>query len=866
MGPDSIRRRRPVRRTLTLAPEHGDSSAHGTVRPMDTAAHDGERGASTISRNVSVRGAVQGVGFRPFVHALATTLDLHGRVWNTSEGVEIEVHGHSDRVGAFVRRLTDDAPPLALVESVVAAPAPAPAGPPAGFSIAPSTGASGAATLVTADAATCVDCLDELFDPDDRRFRYPFINCTSCGPRFTITKSVPYDRPGTTMAGFIMCARCSAEYDDPTDRRFHAQPNACPDCGPMLTYHRAAGPVSGERSEGGTQRCWSGEDALEQAVAELKRGGIVAVKGLGGYHLACDATKEESVGTLRARKHRDEKPFAVMVDSLDTARRICTISPEEAELLTSSRRPVVLLEQRGSPTAASADQVDRPTVRLAPSVAPGVTTYGLFLPYTPLHHLLTRAVDSPLVMTSGNLSDEPIAYTDEDAWQRLGLLADGFLAHDRPIHVRTDDSVARVFRGEPYLLRRARGWAPLPVRFSGSERSILAVGGHLKNTFAITRGPRAFVSHHIGDLENLHTLRSLEEAVRHFQDLFDLEPSVVAHDLHPDYLSSRFARDYAADRGLPLVAVQHHEAHVASVLADTGHQGPVVGLALDGAGFGSDGTIWGGEVFVGTAGSLTRTAHLDHLPLPGGDAAVREPWRIALMLLESCGREPHLSLPGGREMLARPWELILQAVRAGLNTPMTSSAGRLFDGISALLAIRHEVSYEGQAAILLETAARGWFSRDGLPKPDGPPRWLDDDTVSWITEPTSPRPTDPDDNDGPMTLMPLQPYVRALLDDIAQGRSQGEIAAAFHHALAWVFASVATRTAAAHSLDTVALSGGVFQNTVFTELLVARLEHMGLRVLCHRNVPPNDGGICLGQAESAAAFLRLTDHGSGAAS
>ncbi len=846
---------------------------------MDTAAHDCGGGTSTISRKISVRGAVQGVGFRPFVHALAIALGLCGRVWNTSEGVEIEVEGPSDRIGSFVRRLTDDAPPLALVESVVATAASV--GSWSDFSIAPSTGEAGSATLVTADAATCADCLEELFDPDDRRFRYPFINCTSCGPRFTITISVPYDRPGTTMAGFTMCARCSAEYEDPADRRFHAQPNACPTCGPTLAYHprpdrlpdhlaAAQGP-SATRAVAQAPR-WRGEEALTRAVAELKGGGIVAVKGLGGYHLACDATNEGSVATLRARKHRDEKPFAVMVDSLDAAERLCVVSPEEAALLTSTRRPVVLLEQRhglpvspdGPPTPPD-DRDTHSTARLAPSVAPSVTTYGLFLPYTPLHHLLSREVGVPLVMTSGNLSDEPIAYDDEDAQRRLGPLADGFLSHDRPIHIRTDDSVARMFRGEPYLLRRARGWAPLPVRFSGSDRSILAVGGHLKNTFAITRGARAFVSHHIGDLENLETLRSLEEAVAHFQGLFRLEPSLVAHDLHPDYLSSRFARGFAAEHGLPLLPIQHHEAHIASVLADVGHDGPVVGLALDGAGYGPDGTIWGGEVFVGAAGSLERVAHLDHLPLPGGDAAVREPWRLAIVLLESCGREPDASLPGGGELLERPWELVLQAARAELNTPLTSSAGRLFDAISALLGIRQEVSYEGQAAIMLETAARQWFSRNGLPAPDRRPRWLDDE-AGWITAASAPdAPDSPaSGTDAPMLLLPLQPYARALLEDVAGGRSREETAAAFHHALAWVFALVAARTAADHSLDTVALSGGVFQNTLFTDLLATRLEHKGLRVLRHRNVPTNDGGICLGQAETAAAALRSGSLGPGA--
>lgn len=785
------------------------------------------------ARHVRATGAVQGVGFRPFVHGLATALGLAGHVRNDSEGVEILVEGPLPSLELFLARLVDDAPPLALVEHVAAVAA-RPTGA-AGFTIVHSGSGPRPNTLVTADAATCRDCWRELLDHRDRRHRYPFINCTNCGPRFTIITSVPYDRPHTTMAGFEMCPACRAEYDDPGDRRFHAQPNACSECGPRLSF-RATGDAVPEAY---------GEDALALAVAVLHDGGIVAVKGLGGYHLACDATNEESVQTLRRRKHRDERPFAVMVAGVDDVARSCAVSPADEALLASSRRPVVLLER--TPDAPPC---------LAPAVAPEVTTYGLFLPYTPLHHLLLHDVGRPLVMTSGNVSDEPIAFRDDDARSRLTPLADAFLAHDRPIHIRTDDSVARTFRGEPYLLRRSRGWAPLPVTFSGADHGILAVGGHLKNTFALTRRDHAFLSHHIGDLENLETLRSLEQAVAHYQGLFALDPRVVTHDLHPDYLSTRFALSFAEQHGLPTVAVQHHEAHIASVLADGGHSGPVVGVAFDGAGYGPDGTIWGGELFVGSPGDFERAAHLDRLAMPGGDTAVREPWRLALALLEHCGMAPepgqetppaHLeSLPGAAGIFSRPWHLVLRALRSGVNTPLTSSAGRLFDAVSSLLGLRFEAGYEGQAAIALETAARRHYTSAGrLPEPG--------ETPGWVEHLTGPAPSP--GAAAPFTL-PIAPIGHAVAADAAAGLAAPAIAARFHHAFAWITASAAERVATAHGLDTVALGGGVFQNMLLLELLSAQLEHRGLRVLVHRKVPTNDGGLCLGQAETTAALLR----------
>ena len=798
------------------------------------------------ARDILVAGAVQGVGFRPFVHALATGLRLAGEVRNTSAGVEVRVEGSGAALDTFVARLVDDAPPLALVEDLSWV-STAPRGI-SGFSITPSEPGQRVDTLVTADAATCDDCLAEIFDSGDRRYRYAFTNCTNCGPRFTITREVPYDRPTTTMCAFTMCADCEQEYHDPADRRFHAQPNACPECGPRLDL-RLLGPPAPE----GGPACpvgaaisptIRGDAALRETAALLLKGGIVAVKGLGGYHLACDATNATSVATLRARKHRDEKPFAVMVSSVDEARRYCDVTPAEAELLASARRPIVLLER-----AAGAES-------LADEVAPGVTTYGFVLPYTPLHHLLLADAGRPLVMTSGNLSDEPIAYHDDEAASRLAPLADALLSHDRPIHMRTDDSVARVFRSQPYLMRRSRGYAPLPVGFSGSSREILAVGAHLKNTFCLTRGSRAFVSHHIGDLENLETLRSLREGVDHFSRLFSLTPEVVAHDLHPDYLSSRFARDYAQERGLPLMAVQHHEAHVASVMADARHDGPVVGVAFDGSGLGFDGTIWGGEFFAGSPGDFRRAGHLESVLLPGGDAAVKEPWRMAVALLDNLYRgedadpggsaetderltDTLLSLPRGHELSAQPWRLILRAARRGIGSPLTSSVGRLFDGVSALLGLRHRVAYEGQAAILLEAAARRGFAVTGLPRPAASPPWL----CEVRHEPGLP------------AVLPVDPFVRGALDDLRAGTALDQIAAHFHHSLAAATVDLVVDLAQQHSVDTVALGGGVFQNLLLLELLVARLEAAGLRPLVHRSVPTNDGGLCLGQAQIAAARL-----------
>ncbi|MFL6249381.1 MAG: carbamoyltransferase HypF, partial [Actinomycetes bacterium] len=606
----------------------------------------------TLTRaRVRVEGIVQGVGFRPFVHALAGRLGLAGLVGNDAGGVFVEVEGAAETVERFLEALSAEAPPLAVIERVTATPL-APTGTP-GFAIAPSKTGGQRQTLVSPDTATCADCLRELADPADRRFRYPFINCTNCGPRFTIVRDVPYDRPATTMASFAMCADCAREYHDPADRRFHAQPVCCPACGPALRLLDR----DGRATDG---------DPLAEAAARLRAGAVVAVKGLGGYHLAADAAAEPAVAALRARKHREDKPFAVMVADLDGARSLCLVDPAEEAMLASPRRPIVLL--RRLPGAAAAEPV-----------APGNRSLGVMLPYAPLHHLLLDEVGRPIVLTSGNVSDEPIAYRDADALERLGGIADWFLVHDRPIHVRADDSVVRGFRGRELPLRRSRGFAPQPLGLPWPfPRHVLACGAELKHTFCVARDGHAFVSHHIGDLENYETFRSFTEGVGHFRRLFAVAPEVVAHDLHPEYLSTKYALELD---GVELEGVQHHHAHVAACLADNGEPGPVIGVAFDGLGFGTDGTIWGGELLVADLEGFRRAGHLEVVPMPGGAAAIREPWRMAAAWLDAAlgGQVPERLAVVGRNR--DRWERVLSLARSGTATPVTSSAGRLFDAV-----------------------------------------------------------------------------------------------------------------------------------------------------------------------------------------
>jgi hydrogenase maturation protein HypF len=753
---------------------------------------------------VRVEGTVQGVGFRPFVYSLASRLGLSGVVGNDVDGVFAEVEGPVATVQEFLVALETDAPPLARIERITTRNINLNGG--HGFRIAHSEVGGPRRTLVSADSTTCADCLAELADPADRRFGYPFINCTNCGPRFTIVKDVPYDRPLTTMAGFEMCDQCAAEYRDPADRRFHAQPTCCPACGPSLRLLDEHG------------RVLPGEP-VAAAAAMLRAGRVLAVKGLGGYHLGVDAASEAAAAALRGRKHREDKPFAVMVAGLDAAAGLCEVDETAAGLLTGPRRPIVLLPRRDGAAVAA-------------SVAPGNRQLGIMLPYTPLHHLLLAAVGGPMVLTSGNVSDEPIVYDDDEALARLAGIADAFLTHDRPIHVRADDSVVRSFRGREMLLRRSRGYAPEPVQTGAFPRPVLACGAELKNTFCLAKEHHAFVSPHIGDLENAETLRSFTEGIEHFRRLFDVAPEVVAHDLHPEYLSTKFALDLGDETGLELVGVQHHHAHIASCLADNGERGPVIGVAFDGTGFGTDGTIWGGEFLVADLASFVRGGHLAPVPMPGGAAAIRQPWRMAAAYLDAAGLAV-TDLDSARLDVAQRnerWADVVAMARRGVNAPLTSSAGRLFDAAAALLGVRDTINYEGQAAIELEQLAD--------PGEAGTYRAGIDDTGFDDTAPFAVRGGD---------------LIAAVAADLGAGVAREMIAARFHHAVVALIADGCERLRDRHGLGTVALSGGVFQNLLLLNGTTAALEARGFRVLLHSRVPCNDGGISLGQAVVASA-------------
>jgi hydrogenase maturation protein HypF len=752
----------------------------------------------TLTRaRVRVEGIVQGVGFRPFVHALAGRLGLAGLVGNDAGGVFVEVEGAAETVERFLEALSAEAPPLAVIERVTATRL-TPTGT-RGFAITPSQAGGRRQTLISPDTATCADCLAELADPADRRHRYPFINCTNCGPRFTIVRDVPYDRPATTMASFAMCQSCAREYADPADRRFHAQPVCCPACGPTLRLLDREG-----RAADG--------DPLAGAAARLLEGAVVAVKGLGGYHLAASAASEPAVAALRSRKHREDKPFAVMVADLEGAQSLCLIDPAEEAMLAGPRRPIVLLRRRAEAAVAA-------------SVAPGNRSLGVMLPYTPLHHLLLAAVGRPIVLTSGNVSDEPIAYRDADALERLGGIADWFLVHDRPIHVRADDSVVRGFRARELPLRRSRGFAPQPLGLPWPfPRHVLACGAELKHTFCVAKDGHAFVSHHIGDLENYETFRSFTEGVGHFRRLFAVDPEVVAHDLHPEYLSTKYALELD---GVELEGVQHHHAHVAACLADNGEPGPVIGVAFDGLGFGPDGTIWGGELLVADLEGFRRAGHLEPVPMPGGAAAIREPWRMAAAWLDAAlgGEVPERLAVVGRNR--DRWERVLSLARSGTASPVTSSAGRLFDAVAAVLGVRDAVNYEGQAAVELEQLA----------DPGEPAAYPARVTGT---------------GGGPLRLDGGD-LVRAVVEDLEAGVAAPLIAARFHNGLAAATVAACQALRETNGLGTVALSGGVFQNLLLLERTVAGLEGTGFRALVHSRVPPNDGGISLGQAAVAGA-------------
>jgi hydrogenase maturation protein HypF len=751
---------------------------------------------------VRVEGVVQGVGFRPHVHRLARELALGGFVRNDERGVLLEVEGPPLRVAAFLRRVEAQAPPLAVVEAVHAESAP-----PTGertFAIVASVRAGAAATPVTPDGATCADCLAEVLDPAERRYRYPFATCTNCGPRYTIVQDVPYDRARTTMAGFRLCALCRAEYEDPADRRFHAEPIACPACGPVARLLDGAGAPA---------RGWDGRDAVEAAAGALRAGRIVAVKGLGGYHLACCADDEQAVAALRARKQREDKPFALMAADLVAARSLVVLEGADATLLDSPLRPIVLAPRH-------------PDAPVAPSVAPCSADLGVMLPATPLHHLLLRdAAVGALVMTSGNRSDEPIAYADEEAFARLAGIADLFLVHDRPIHVRTDDSVLRAIPGRaPVWLRRSRGAVPGSTPLPrAARRPLLAVGGQLKSTCCVAKGVRAWVGHHIGDLGSWETLRAWRESVAHLERLFDVAPQLVAHDAHPDYRATAEALER---EGVDHVAVWHHHAHLAATLAEHGERGPAVGAIFDGAGLGPDGSVWGGELLVGDLCGFARAGHLHAVRLPGGDRAAREPWRMACAWLAATDAT-HVPAALLHTVPAPTWAAVSTLARSHA-APLTTSAGRLFDAVAALAGLRTVTTYEGQAAAELEAAAAHDAGSSGA----------------------YPLPLE---HDGDQLVLDARTTVLQAAYDAERGADAPRIAMRFHRALANATAAACAQLAELHAIETVALGGGVWQNRLLLELTTTALEARGLRVLVPERLPPGDGGLSYGQAAIAAA-------------
>ncbi|PLX81703.1 MAG: carbamoyltransferase HypF [Desulfuromonas sp.] len=739
---------------------------------------------------IRVEGIVQGVGFRPFVYQQAVRIGLHGWVRNDTAGVTIEVEGTLHQLCEFQQILTNQPPPLAQITSCTAEAIASIDD--KGFRIVESVVLDGIRVQISPDCYVCEDCLRELFDPADRRFHYPFINCTNCGPRYSIVTGIPYDRPLTTMAEFAMCPACLNEYQDPGSRRFHAQPNACPVCGPRL-----------ELIDGEGRRL--AEDPLTAAIECLGRGEILAVKGLGGYHLAVDATSSRAVRELRRRKQRDEKPFALMLAGLDAVRAIAQTSLLEERLLAGPERPIVLVEKRAGH-------------RMAEEVAPDNRYFGVMLPYTPLHFLLLEKQFSALVMTSANLSDEPIAYQDEEARQRLSGVADRFLIHNRGIETRCDDSIARVMADKPLLLRRSRGYVPRPIMLSAPQPQILAVGAELKNTICLTRGRQAFLSQHIGDLKSCDVRQSFEQAITHLRDLLEIVPERVAHDLHPDYASTRYALE---ESGLPVVAVQHHHAHLASCLAEHGCREPAIGVIFDGIGFGGDGRIWGGEFLIGDLRNCQRVGHFRDLLMPGGDLAVREPWRMALScLLETFGEVP-VDSPVFAGIDLSALRLVAQATMQRLNAPLTSSCGRLFDGAAALLGLHQTVTFEGQAAMALEMIA------DPDQQASYPFELLYEEMLLVVDQ---------------------RPLIEALYQDRLSGISLSQIAGKFHRTLAEIIVEVCGELRSQAGLSRVALSGGVFQNRLLTELAACSLQRRGFEVLQHSLVPPNDGGLALGQA------------------
>ena len=775
------------------------------------------------TKHVHVTGVVQGVGFRPFVYGLATQLLLHGWVCNTSAGVDIVIQGDHERVNAFVEALSAKAPPLARIDQVSAWEEVGDEY--SGFEIRESESVEGAFQPISPDVAMCPDCERELLDPNDRRYLYSFINCTNCGPRFTIIKDLPYDRPATTMADFPMCDACRAEYEDPTDRRFHAQPVACPDCGPFVQLRDSAAHPSTVVS---IEMRWS---AILKARKLLQEGRIIAIKGLGGFHLACDATNEEAVAELRRRKGRAGKPFALMFADTQTVNQHCIANKTEMALLNGHEKPIVLLNRRTG-------------TGIAPSVAPDMDTLGVMLPYTPMHHLLLNQSDLTLmrepvppvlVMTSGNFSEEPIATENMDALERLAPLADAFLIHNRDIHIRCDDSVVRVDHWQsgkktnsnqmPIIyLRRSRAYAPYPVSLPFDSIPSLAVGGELKNTFCLTREHYAFLSHHIGDMENVEVYESFEQGVEHISRLFRVQPELIAHDMHPGYFTTKYAEGIADIPGVP---VQHHHAHIAACMADNGlSDRKVIGLSFDGTGYGTDGKIWGGEVLLVSYADFERVAHLEYLPLPGGDAATHHPWRIAVGYAEALGLDIE-GLPFLNSVDAQAVDVVRKQVQKKLNAPETSSMGRLFDAVACLTGIRNDVTYEAQAAMELEVLSKSPLMT-AIPYP-------------FEVEGESIR---------------VGELLKHVIDDVRKNKSAGFIGARFHQTMSAMALRASQLARERFGINEVALSGGVWQNQVLLDLARTALVHNDFIVFTHQQTPANDGGLALGQAAVASFKIR----------
>jgi hydrogenase maturation protein HypF len=744
---------------------------------------------------ISASGVVQGVGFRPFVYGLARQHGLNGWVCNTSEDVKIEVEGDKKTLDLFISDLEKKAPPLARIENISVS-FDAPAGY-KGFEIRHSVAIPGKYQLVSPDIATCQPCLDDIFTSGNRRFHYPFTNCTNCGPRFTIIKDIPYDRPLTTMSVFKMCPDCQREYEDPLDRRFHAQPNACPVCGPQLQLTDNLG------------KTVDYDDIMEKTASLLKEGKIIAIKGLGGFLLACNAENAGSVMLLRQRKRRPSKPFAVMVKDIDEARKHCEINEAEEKLLKSPQSPIVLLKWKPGST-------------ICKEVGPGLKYIGVMLPYTPIHHLIMKAAGLPLVMTSGNVSEEPIAGENTEALRRLGGIADYFLLHNRDMYSTYDDSVAIVANGIPQLVRRARGYAPYPIHLTYSSPMILACGAEEKNTFCLTRDNHAFVSQHIGDMENMETLEHYVNTIAMYKKLFRIEPEIIAHDMHPEYLPTKYAKELAEKEKIKLVPVQHHHAHIVSCLADNGIEGPVIGVSFDGTGYGTDGHIWGGEFMVADYKKFNRVAHLEYLPLPGGALAIKKPYRTAIGYLMSLGIDIDRNIPIFKQIEEGELEIIRNQVEKKVNAPLTSSMGRLFDAVSALIGVRGIIEYEAQAAIDLEMLADDAQGETGY-------------YPFLIIE-----------HDG-TDIIKIHDLLTAIIKDLHSDTTKAVIAARFHNTIAQMILKVCRDISAKTGINKVALSGGVFQNRLLLRIAIALLESKAFEVYTHRQVPCNDGGISLGQ-------------------